>query len=69
MSNMEANIESNMESKFNNMGATIKMLENQIGQLAFAMKESSSKAFPSDIEKNLRECKVIILRSGKELQD
>ena len=60
---------STMKSEMTNMGASIKNLETQIAQLALAMKESSSKAFPSDTEKNPRAGKAITLRSGKELQD
>ena len=56
-----------METKFANMGATMKTLENHIGKLALAMKENSSRSFPSDTKKNLRECKAITLRSGKQV--
>ena len=52
-----------------NMGAMIKNLETQIGQLAIAAQEQSSRTFPSDTEKNPRECKAITLRSGKELEE
>ena len=33
------------------------------------MNESSSRSFPSDTEKNPKECMNITLRSGKELGD
>ena len=33
------------------------------------MKESPPTSFPSDKEKNPKECKAITLRSGKELGD
>ena len=49
------------------MDASLKNLETQMGQLAHSMKESSSRSFPSDTEKNLKDCIVITLRSGKEL--
>ena len=52
-----------------NMGATIKTLRTQIGQLAITIQEQSSRTFLSDTEKNPREYKAITLRSGKELED
>ena len=52
-----------------NMEATIKTLETQIGQLVIVVQEQSSRIFPSDTEKNPRECKAITLRGGKELKD
>ena len=33
------------------------------------MKESPPRSFPSDMEKNLRECQAITLRSGKWIRD
>ena len=33
------------------------------------MKESSSRSFPSDTEKNLKDCMASTLQSGKELGD
>ena len=58
-----------LETHCVNMGATIKTLETQIGQLALAVQEQSVMTFPSDTEKNPRECKAVTLRSGKELGD
>ena len=52
-----------------NMESTMKTIETQIGQLALVMKESSSRSFPSDIEKNPKEFKAITLRSGKVLEN
>ena len=58
-----------LETHCVNMGAMIKTLETQIGKLAIAVQEQSSRTFPSDTEKNPRECKAITLRSGKELEE
>ena len=58
-----------LETHCVNMGATIKTLETQIGQLALAVQEQSARTFPSDTEKNPRECKAVTLRSGKELDN
>ena len=51
------------------MGASLKNLETQVGQLAHSMKESSFRSFPSDTENNLKDCMAITLRSGKDLGD
>ena len=58
-----------LETHHVNMGATIKTLKTQIGQLAITIQEQSSRTFLSDTEKNPREYKAITLRSGKELED
>ena len=52
-----------------NMGATLKNLETQMGQLAQSMKVSSTKSFSSDTKKNPKECMAITLRSGEEVED
>ncbi|XP_062100520.1 uncharacterized protein LOC133806413 [Humulus lupulus] len=57
----------NIETHCTNMGATMKTLETQVGQLANTMKTQMSRSFPSDTEKNPKECNAITLRSGKEL--
>ncbi|XP_073061910.1 uncharacterized protein [Primulina eburnea] len=50
------------------MGATMKSLETQIGQLANALKDQNKGQFPSNTEVNQKEqCKAVTLRSGKEL--
>ncbi|XP_073307153.1 uncharacterized protein [Primulina huaijiensis] len=50
------------------MGATMKSLETQIGQLANALRDQNRGQFPSNTEVNPKEqCKAVILRSGKEL--
>ncbi|XP_062107543.1 uncharacterized protein LOC133818592 [Humulus lupulus] len=46
----------------------MKALDTQVGQLANTMKNQMSISFPSDIEKNPKECNAINLRSVKELE-
>ncbi|XP_073317224.1 uncharacterized protein [Primulina huaijiensis] len=59
----------NMETHMGNMGATMKSLETQIGQLATALRDQNKGQFPSNTEVNPKEqCKVVTLRSGKELE-
>ncbi|XP_073030715.1 uncharacterized protein [Primulina eburnea] len=51
------------------MGATMKSLETQIGQLANALKDQNKGQFPSNTEVNPKEqCKAVTLRSGKDLE-
>ena len=52
-----------------NTNASLKNLETQIGQLALAMKNQPKDAFPSDTRKNPKDCMVVTLRSGKELEE
>ncbi|XP_073057220.1 uncharacterized protein [Primulina eburnea] len=57
-----------METHIGNMGATMKSLETQIGQLANALRDQNRGQFPSNTEVNPKEqCKAVTLRSGKEL--
>ncbi|XP_068644653.1 uncharacterized protein [Aristolochia californica] len=59
----------NIETYFSNMGATMKNLEVQIGQLATTINAQQRGAFPSNIEVNPKEqCKAITLRSGREIE-
>ena len=51
-----------------NTNASLKNMETQIGQLALAMQNQSRDSFPSDTMKNPKDCMVVTLRSGKELQ-
>ena len=48
--------------------ASLKNLETQIGQLALTLQNQIKDAFPSDTKKNLKDCMVVQLRSGKELE-
>ena len=46
-----------------------KNLETQVRQLALAMQNQSRDSFLSNTKKNLKDCIVVTLRSGKELQE
>ena len=50
-----------------NASASLKNLETQVGQLALNMPNQSKGTFPSDTQKNLKDCMSIQLRSGKDL--
>ena len=47
----------------------MKNLEIQIGQLAQAVQKEPKDSFPSDTRKNPKDCMVVILRSGRELEE
>ena len=51
-----------------NTNASLKNLETQVGQLALAMQNRSQDAFPSDTKKNPKDCMVVTLRSGGEIE-
>ena len=57
-----------LEIHCTNMGASIKALETQIGQLIMAVKEQATRSFSNDAENNVRECKAITVKSGTEVQ-
>ena len=59
----------NMETNQANLGASLKNLESQMGQLAQYLRENPPKSFPSDTEKNPKQCMAITLRSGKEIEE
>ena len=50
-----------------NTSASLKNLEIQVGQLALSMPNQSKGTFPSDTQKNLKDCMAVQLRSGKEV--
>ncbi|XP_065628545.1 uncharacterized protein LOC111994101 [Quercus suber] len=59
----------NIETHCSNMGATMKNLEVQIGQLATTINAQQRGTFPSNTEVNPKEqCKAITLRSGREIE-
>ena len=59
----------NIETHCNNMSATMKSLEVQVGQLATELKNQQKGKFPSDTEQNPRDhCKAITLRSGEKVE-
>ena len=43
-------------------------METQVGQLALTMHNQSKDGFPSDIRKNPKDCMVVNLRSGREIE-
>ena len=50
-----------------NTSALLKNLETQVGQLTLSMPNQSKGAFPSDTQKNPKDCMAVQLRSGKEV--
>ena len=59
------------DSILKNQGASLKNLENQVGQLALAIHTRPQGSFPSDTEnprENNEQCKAIQLRNGREVQ-
>ena len=59
----------NIETHCSKMGATMKNLEVQIGQLATTTNAQQSGTFPSNTEVNpKKQCKTITLRSGREIE-
>ena len=52
-----------------NTSASLKNLETQVGQLALNMPNQSKGTFPSDTQKNPKDCMTIQLRSGKDVSN
>ena len=50
-----------------NTSASLKNLETQVGQLALSMPNQSKGTFPSDTQKNPKDCMAVQLRSGKKV--
>ena len=50
-----------------NTSASLKNLKTQVGQLALNMPNQSKGTFPSDTQKNPKDCMAVQLRSGKEV--
>ena len=50
-----------------NTSASLKNLETQVGQLALNMPTQSKGTFPSDTQKNPKDCMAVQLRCGKEV--
>ncbi|XP_062073710.1 uncharacterized protein LOC133777959 [Humulus lupulus] len=60
----------NIETHMTNMGASMKKIETQVGQLAIVVDSNQKGSFPSDIVVNPNEsCQVVSLRSGKVLDE
>ena len=51
-----------------NKNASLKNLETQVRHLALAIQNQSRDSFPSDTKKIPKDCMVVTLRSGKELE-
>ena len=52
-----------------NTSASLKNLETQVGQLALSMLNQSKGTFPSDTQKNPKDCMAVQLRSGQQQQE
>ena len=52
-----------------NTSALLKNLETQVGKLALNMPNQSKGTFPSDTQKNPKDCMEIQLKSGKEVSN
>ena len=52
-----------------NTNASLKNLETHEGQLTLTMQNQFEDSFQSDIRKNPKECMVVTLRSGSELEE
>ena len=52
-----------------NTSALLKNLDTQVGKLTLKMPNQSKGTFPSDTQKNLKDCMAIQLRSGKDLSN
>ena len=63
------NFQANTNVFQTNTNAYLKYLEIQIGQLAQAVQKEPKDSFPSDTRKNPKECMIVILRSGRELDE
>ena len=50
-----------------NTNASLKNMETQVGQLALTLQNQKKNAFPSDTQKNLKDCIEVQLRSGREM--
>ena len=66
LSDLEA-FKSNTQVFQKNTSASLKNLETQVGQLALSMPNQSKGTFPSDTQKNPKDCMTVQLRSGKEV--
>ena len=60
---------SNTQNFQANTNSSLKNLETQVGQLASTLQNKNKDAFPSDTQKNLRDCMAVQLRNGKQLSN
>ena len=68
LSDLEA-FKSDTQVFHKNTSSSLKNLETQVGQLALNMPNQSKGTFPSDTQKNPKDCMEIQLRSGKDLRN
>ena len=52
-----------------NINASLKNLEIQVGLLALTLQNQNKNAFPSNTQKNPKDCMAVQLRSGKEMSN
>ena len=52
-----------------NTNASLKNMDTQVLQLALSMQNWFKDSFPSDTSKNPKDCMVVTLRSGRELEE
>ena len=63
---MEA-FKSNTQIFQTNTSASLKNLETQVGQMSLTLQKVTKNAFPSDTQKNPKDCMAVQLRSGREM--
>ena len=63
------NFKSNTQNFQTNTNGSLKSLETRVGQLSSTLQNKNKDAFPSDTQKNPRDCIAVQLRSGKELSN
>ena len=56
-----------MNRNYLNTSASLKNLETQVRQLALNIQTQNKGEFPSDTQKNPKDCMAVRLRSGKEV--
>ena len=52
-----------------NTNSSLKNFETQVGKLALTLQNQNKNAFPSDIQKNPKDCMAVHLRSGREMSN
>ena len=60
-------LKSNSQMFQSKTNASLKNLETQFGQLALTLQNQNKNAFPSDTQKNPKDCMAVQLRSGMEM--
>ena len=60
-------LKSNSQMFQSNTNASLKNLETQVGKLALTLQNQNKNAFPSDTQKNPKDCMAVQLRSGKKM--